>query len=73
MIAFTEKQYGEMIIHASPMNYLCIIMVPASLLGEKVRLFVAKVFGLAIFWGENIILMLFFLGFEIILLPILYL
>ena len=72
MIAFTEKQYGEMIIHPCPINYLCIIMVPVSLLGEKIRLFFAKVFGLAIFWGENVIFMLFFLSFELILLPILY-
>lgn len=72
MIAFTEKEFGEMIIHASPINYLCILMVPVSLLGEKVRLFVAKVFALCIFWGENIIMMSFFLSFELMLLPILY-
>lgn len=72
MIAFTEKEYGEMIIHASPINFLCILMVPFSLLGEKVRLNVAKYFGFFIFWGENVIFILLFFCFELILLPILY-
>ena len=72
MIAFTEKQYGEMIIHASPINYLCIIMVPASLFGEKVRKFVTKAFALGIFWMENVLFLTFFLAFEACLLPILY-
>ena len=72
MIAFTEKQYGEMIIHASPINYLCIIMVPASLFGENVRKFVTKAFALGIFWMENVLFLTFFLAFEACLLPILY-
>ena len=72
MNAFLEKQYGEMIIHASPINYLCILMVPASLFGENARLFITKAFALGIFWGENVIGMCFFLAFELFLLPILY-
>ena len=72
MIAFTEKQYGEMIIHASPINFLCLLMLPFSLLGEKVRLVVTKLFALSVYWGENLIGMCFFVSFEALLLPILY-
>lgn len=72
MIAFKEKAYGEMVVHASPINVFCIIMVPLSLLGDYVRQKVASYFTLVIFWGENLIFMAFFLVYEMLLMPILY-
>lgn len=83
MIAFEEFDIGEMVVHAPPLNILCLSMLPFILFKskeneEKVMKYglmntVSNWFSYFIFWGENILFVGFFTAFELILLPVLYL
>lgn len=72
MIAYTEKSYGELVLHAPPINILTIIMLPFVPF-PTIMPGVAKAFSLMIFWLENIVGVLFFTIFELILIPIVFL
>ena len=62
-----------MVIHAPPFNILAIILIPASFIPDpKTREKVSQLFSKGVFWIENIVGVTFFVAFEFILLPILF-
>jgi hypothetical protein len=71
MIAFQDKSYGELVLHAPPINLICILMLPFTLIPSRMDE-AAEKFSLTIYWVENIMGMLGFLVFEICLLPLVY-
>lgn len=71
MIAFSERSYGEIILHPPPLSYLSIIMVP-FLLSRKGMAYVSKSFSYFMFWLENIFFIASFFTFEAVILPIAY-
>ena len=72
MIAFSDKAYGEIVLHAPPLSYLSILMVP-FLFCEKAIFYVAKSFSYIMFWTENLVFLIAYFLFEILILPLTYL
>jgi hypothetical protein len=72
MIAFTERSYGEIVLHAPPVNVCTLVMLPFVPF-PSMMVSVSRYFSLMIFWFENLIGVLFFMIFEIILIPIVFL
>jgi len=77
MIAFEEEHYGEMVVHAPPLNTLSLLMVPFCFipnqkLRENAMFYVSKGFSYMMFWMENIIFVIFFVAFEICLMPLVW-
>ena len=74
MIAFEEENFGELVVHAPPLNILCLVMVPFSIIpASNVMSKVSHMYSLFIFWMENIIFVFAFFLFELMLVPLLYL
>ena len=72
-IAFKDKEWGEMVIHAPPFNILCLILLPLSLIPDaKIRTKIMYYFSVGVFWLENIIFVSFFVMYEMLLLPIVF-
>ena len=72
MIAFSDKAYGEIVLHAPPLSYLSILMVP-FLACEKAMIHISKGFSYVMYWLENILFLVFYLIFEVLILPLAYL
>ncbi len=72
MIAFSDRNYGEMVLHPPPLSYLTITMVFFTPF-EKVMGYVSKFFSYLMFWIENTFFLLGFFAFEFILFPLAYL
>jgi hypothetical protein len=72
-IAFKDHEYGEMVLHAPPFNILGIILIPVSFIPDpETKKKLSMVFSKMVFWLENIIFVFFFMMFELLLMPILY-
>ena len=71
MCAFKEEGYGEFITHPPPISGLWVILVP-FVLYKKSLIKMAKILSYSIFWGENLIFMLFFFIYEIAIIPIVF-
>ena len=76
MLAFEDPRYGEMVLYAPPLNFLCILMVPCAFvpksLNEQMTKF-SDYYSLFIYWIENILYVGAFLVFELMLYPFVYL
>lgn len=72
MIADTEDCYGEMVRHAAPMNGLVVVMMP-FIPSRKAMEYIANKYSLLVFWLENLFGVCFFIIFELILIPFVYL
>lgn len=84
MIAFNEDRLGELVVHSPPMNMFALVMLPFTIIPDEVDpetgvvkySFMAKVanyFSIFIFWLENLIVIPFFMMFEIALMVFVYL
>ena len=71
MIAFSEKSYGEIILHPPPLSYLSLLMIPFMFF-RTLMIYITKGFSFMMFWLENIIFISFFLAFELIISPFAY-
>ena len=71
MIADTEDCYGEMVRHAAPMNGLVVLMMP-FIPSRTAMKWIANKYSLMVFWLENFFGVFFFLIFELILIPLVY-
>jgi hypothetical protein len=71
MIAFSNKQYGEMILHPPPLSYSSLILILFSW-NKQVSARACLAFSYCMFWIENFFFMTFFLTYEFILFPIVY-
>jgi hypothetical protein len=82
MIAFTEDRLGELVIHSPPVNLMTIVMLPFTIIPDRtlkdgstysLMSKVAHIFSCTNFWLENVIGIIFFMLFQIFLLPFVYL
>ena len=71
MIAFSDRSYGEIVLHPPPLSYLSALMMP-FLVSRVAMLYISKGFSYVMFWLENIFFVLAFLGFEAAIFPIAY-
>lgn len=72
MIAFDEKDYGELVVHSPPLNVFCILMVPFTVFPIWME-WISRSFSYLIYWVENIIFLVFFFSLEVCLIPFVYL
>lgn len=74
MIAFAEPGYGEMVIHPPPINILCLILVVFSTLIPDAAIMsnFCLVFSKVNFWIENLVMVIAFFLFELLLSPLIY-
>jgi hypothetical protein len=71
MIAFSDKSYGEMVLHPPPLSYLTITMLfftPCT----RAMVYISKFFSYLMFWIENVFLLLGFFLLELLILPLAY-
>lgn len=73
MIAYIDKHYGELVLHAPPVNVATIILLPFVPFCPTLMPRLSRYFSLMNFWLENLIGVLFFIIFELILIPIVFL
>lgn len=71
MIAFSDKSYGEMVLHPPPLSYLTILMIFFTPL-PRAMVYISKFFSYLMFWIENLFFILGFLGFEMLIVPLAY-
>lgn len=71
MIAFSERSYGEIILHPPPLSYLSAAMVP-FLFSRTGMAYISKSFSYFMFWLENIVFVIAFFLFELLIMPIAY-
>ena len=64
MIAFNDRSYGELVLHAPPLSYMTIILFPL-LFSEKAMMKISKWFSYLMFWVENTVLLMMFLFIEV--------
>lgn len=71
MIAFSDTAYGEIVLHAPPLSYLSILMVP-FLSCERAMYYISMFFSYLMYWIENVIFLLIQFLYEIVILPLAY-
>lgn len=71
MIAFSDRSYGEIVLHPPPLSYISILMLP-FLVFRKLMVYIASGFSYLMFWLENLVFIFAFLGFETIIAPLAY-
>ena len=63
--------YDEIVIHPAPLNLLTFILLPFMIKGTIMK-GAAKAFSKFMFWFENLIYLVAFIGYEFILTPLIY-
>jgi hypothetical protein len=71
MIAFSDKSFGEMVLHPPPLSYLTILMVFFTPL-PRAMVYISMFFSYLMFWIENCFFIVGFVGFEVLILPLAY-
>ena len=71
MIAFNEKSYGEIVLHPPPLSYLAALMIP-FLPSRFLMYYISMGFSYFMYWLENILFIMGFMMFEILIYPIAY-
>ena len=71
MIAFKNEAYGELVLHAPPINILVVLLLPFTPF-KKVMPYVSLYFSYFNFWLENLVLIFLFIMFEIMLMPLVF-
>lgn len=71
MIAFNERAYGEMTLHPPPLSYFSALLVPFAMCSNVIPS-ISKGFSYFMFWLENILFLLAFFIFELMMFPIAY-
>lgn len=59
-----SEKLGELVVHAPPLNIICLLLLPFYVFEEKWSLMFTRFFSLCIFWIENIIGIGFFVILE---------
>ena len=81
MIAFQEERLGEFVIHSPPVNLMCLIMLPFTIIPDSivdgvvvssVMSRIAYAFSIFNFWLENIFFIIYFIVYEIVLMPFVF-
>lgn len=71
MIAFSDKSYGEIVLHPPPLSYISILMLP-FLVCSKLMVYISRGFSYLMFWLENLVFIGAFLGYESAISPFAY-
>jgi hypothetical protein len=71
LIAFNDRDYGEIVLHAPPLSYIWSILLP-FMWSRTVVAALTKVISYLMFWIENIVFIAFFILLEFALMPIAY-
>ena len=71
MIAFSDSSYGEIVLHPPPLSYISILMLP-FLVCQKLMVYISRAFSYVMFWLENFVFIVAFLGYEAIISPLAY-
>ena len=72
MIAFSDPNYGEMVLHPPPLSYasaFIILFLPIP----PVMKYICKGFSYLMYWFENFVFIFLFILVELLLLPVAYL
>ena len=69
--AFSDRAYGEMVLHPPPLSYLSALMVPFTVNSVAMK-YMSMSFSYLMYWLENLVFIGAFLLFELLLLPIAY-
>ena len=72
MIAFENENFGEIVIHPPPINFLSAFLVPMVLLKKEYTAKICKAFSYGIYWIENCIFILVFLLGSFLMIPFAY-
>lgn len=72
MVAFADKDYGEIVLHPPPVSYLAVFLVPFTLHPVASRV-AGKIFAILMFWAENTFFISVFLLYSGFLMPFVYL
>jgi hypothetical protein len=72
MLAFETPTYGELVIHAPPLNIFCILLVPFTV-NPKIMEKASKYFSYMMYWIENSLLVCCFIGLEFFIYPLVFL
>lgn len=72
MLAFETPTYGELVIHAPPLNIFCILLVPFTV-NPKIMEKASKYFSYMMYWIENSLLICCFIGLEFFIYPLVFL
>lgn len=72
IIAMENGPMGEFVLHPPPISALTLFILPFSLTNNMIAK-ASTVFSYFIFWAENLIFLLFFLAYELLLVPLVYL
>lgn len=70
LIAF-RSDYQELVLQPAPLAYLSLILIPFSP-SRKLTIKVGKIFSYFMYWVENVIFIILFICFELLLVPIMY-
>jgi hypothetical protein len=68
MLAFETPTYGELVIHAPPLNIFCILLLPFVAFPKMMEK-ASKYFSYMMYWIENILYIACFIGFEFAIYP----
>ncbi len=72
LIAFKDRDYGELVMHAPPLSFLCGILLP-FVWSRSIIAKLSKGLSYLMYWFENLIIILLFAIFEIVVAPFAYL
>lgn len=72
MIAMEEKKFGELVVHAPPLNLFCTFILPFCFLKGEQMDFVTDIFSKSIYWIENVLGVAVFFLAELAMLPLVF-
>jgi hypothetical protein len=72
MLAFETPAYGELVIHAPPLNIFCVLLLP-FVVSPKLMERASQYFSKMMYWIENVLFILCFIGFELMIYPFVWL
>ena len=71
LIAFKDRSYGELVLHAPPLSGIVVILLPFIFNRDLMARF-SRVLSVTMFWIENCFFILMFGGFEMVVAPLAY-
>lgn len=72
LIAFKDRDYGEMVMHPPPLSFICALLLP-FMPSRPIMAKMSKAISYVMYWIENIVYVMCFFTFEIVISPIAYL
>ena len=71
MKAFSDRTYGEMVLHPPPLSYATLVLMP-YLVNRKALTKISTTFSYVLYWAENSIFVIAFFMFEFAVCPFAY-